>query len=65
MSRKEKVLQAIELVKEARELVKEALVNSEETQAHYSSYEEYGFLQLLGQGNKYDYSLKDLLKEIK
>ena len=57
------VLKAIELVREARTLVKEALKGTR-LQNRYEAYGEYGFKQLLGLGNPNDSSLEDILQTL-
>jgi hypothetical protein len=60
--RNELLLEALELVQQAQQLVDEALYGSPE-EAHYRAYGRYGFDQLLGNGNPYDSSLESLLED--
>lgn len=62
------ILEAIELVEQARELVIDALLNEEDEDMgklrYYKSYGEFGFQQLTGNGNPYDDSLHNLVEEL-
>jgi len=53
---KDQIADAIKLVEEALELVDGALDGDE-------AYAKYGFARLLGTGNRYNPSLRDLLKD--
>ena len=56
--------EAMELIVQAQELVDNAINNTEQ-QNHYESYGKYGFNQLLGNGNPYDFGLPKLIEEIR
>jgi hypothetical protein len=56
----EKIEEAIEMVDQARHIVEIAL-NGTDQEAHFDAYGGYGFTQLLGEGNRYDKSLYDLI----
>ena len=58
----EAIREAIEKIEEAQQLVDEAL-KGEGIEDNYRAYGRYGFDQLLGNGNRYDSSLLDLLGE--
>ena len=60
--RRELIEQAQELVREARDLVV-AAVEGTDNAANFDAYGQYGFKQLLGEGNPYDSSLDSLLEE--
>ena len=62
LERKELLLEALELVQQAQEMVDEA-VSGTDKEAHYEAYGRYGFDQLLGNGNPYDFSLESLLED--
>ena len=62
--RTELIEQAMELVREARDLVVSA-VEGTSIKANFDAYGQYGFMQLLGEGNPYDSSLNSLLNEEK
>ncbi len=51
---------AITLVEEAMDMVNVA-VEDTVGENHYKAYGKYGFDNLLGNGNPYDYSLNDLI----
>ena len=51
---------AIEMVDQARHIVDMA-IDGMSIQANYEAYGKYGFDQLLGDGNRYDRSLQDLI----
>ncbi len=57
---KDVIVEAIELVEQAASLVNDVLKDSEH-EAHYEAYSRYGFDTLLGNGNTFDVSLRDLL----
>jgi len=61
MSKSEKIQEAIELIEQARELVREALASSGDL-ANFDAYGSYGLDQALGEGNRYDSSLFTLLE---
>ena len=67
MTKTERVIVAIKnaiiKVEEAKELVNE-VIGDTNLESHYEGYGKYGFDQLLGDGNRYDFSLYDLIKEI-
>lgn len=52
--------QALELIEQAQDLVDSVMGDD----AHYLSYGRYGFDQLMGNGNPYDYSIPKLIDEI-
>jgi len=54
--------EAMELIEEARQLVGDAL-RFTKMERHYNAYGEYGFSQLLGEGNPYDGSIPKLIEE--
>jgi hypothetical protein len=58
----EMLFEALELVQQAQQLVDDALSGSKH-ESHYKAYGRYGFDQLLGNGNPYDYDLEKLLEE--
>ena len=62
LERKELLLEALELVQQAQEMVDEAVAGTSK-EAHYEAYGRYGFDQLLGNGNPYDSSLESLLED--
>ena len=58
--------EAMELVEEARSLARSAINDSTANIApHYEGYGEYGFNQLLGEGNPYDGSIPKMIKKIR
>jgi len=57
---KDAVNEAIRLVSMAQDLVDNA-VQGTSKEAHYEAYGRYGFDTLLGNGNRYDAGLRDLL----
>jgi len=59
----EAIKEAIIKVEEAKGLVDEVLGDTN-LESHYEGYGKYGFDELLGDGNRYDFSLYDLIKEI-
>lgn len=59
---REAIQEAIVLVEEAQALVDGALEDTG-TGVHYMAYGRYGFDQLLGNGNPYDYGLPSLLSD--
>jgi len=61
--RKQQILQALELIIEAQSLVEEA-VSGTRQEAHFNAYGQYGLQQLLGNGNRYDSSLENLIEEL-
>ena len=61
--RSDAIRQAIDLIMEAQDLVKEA-VNGTSQEAHFNAYGQYGITQLLGNGNRYDSSLYSLIEEM-
>ena len=63
MTRNNKIVEAIQLIKEARELVRQALAGSGDL-ANFEAYGSYGLNQALGEGNPYDDSLHSLLNDI-
>ena len=63
ISRNNKIVEAIELIKEARELVYQALENDREDFKHVEADGSYGLYQAIGEGNPYDSSLHSLLKD--
>ena len=56
----EEIERAIEMVDQARHIVETALDGTSD-EAHFNAYGGYGFSQLLGNGNRYDRSLYDLI----
>ncbi len=60
------IQEAMDLVYDARNMVRKALKSSSASSLfpHYSAYGEYGFAQLMGQGNPYDGSLPKLIDEM-
>ena len=62
---KNKIQEAIVLIHQAKELVDNAIKDSDNRHAkdHYEAYGKYGFDQLLGAGNPYDKSLEDLMND--
>ena len=56
----EEIERAIEMVDQARHIVDMA-VDSMSIRANYEAYGKYGFDQLLGDGNRFDASLQDLI----
>tara|TARA_R100001443_G_scaffold19278_1_gene30673 strand:- start:1478 stop:1663 length:186 start_codon:yes stop_codon:yes gene_type:complete len=60
MSNLEKIEEAKQLIIEALQLADE-VANDTNNSSHFSAYGKYGFDQLLGNGNKYDSSLDNLL----
>ena len=63
MTRNDKIVEAIQLIQEAKELVKDALAGSGDL-AHFELYGAYGLDQAIGNGNPYDDSLHSLLNDI-
>lgn len=59
--RKDLIEQAIQMVSEARDMVVEA-VKGTENEDNFEAYGQYGFKQLLDEGNPYDAGLESLLK---
>jgi hypothetical protein len=57
--RRQKIEEAIELIKEASNLLDDAVRGTSEAR-HFKAYGEYGIKQLLGYANPYDRSLYDL-----
>ena len=55
--------EAIDKVVEAREMVDDVILGTS-LGDHYEAYGKYGFDQLLGNGNPYDSSLYDLIKQL-
>ena len=55
------ITDAIDLVQNARERVKEAIKDIPHIWNHYDAYGEYGFKRLLNEGNPYDSGLEDLI----
>ena len=56
----DEIERAIEMVDKARHIVEIALDGTSQ-EAHFDAYGGYGFTQLLGNGNRYDRSLQDLI----
>ena len=56
----DEIERAIEMVDQARHIVDMA-IDGMSIQANYEAYGKYGFDQLLGDGNRYDRSLQDLI----
>ena len=56
----EEIERAIEMVDQARHIVEIALDGTSD-EANFNAYGGYGFSQLLGNGNRYDRSLYDLI----
>ena len=56
------IQRAIEMVEEAEDIVETALRDSRQMTSHFEAYGGYGFTQLLGNGNRYDRSLYDLIE---
>lgn len=56
------IKEAMELVEEARYLVADAL-RWTHVEVNYKAYGEYGFSQLLGEGNPYAGSIPKLIEE--
>jgi len=54
------ILDAMELVEQAMALVDQAVAGTS-IQGNYEAYGKYGFSQLLGNGNRYDSGLPDLI----
>tara|TARA_R110000822_G_scaffold37245_1_gene104394 strand:- start:516 stop:788 length:273 start_codon:yes stop_codon:yes gene_type:complete len=63
ISRNNKIVEAIQLIAEARDLVYQALEGSREDFKHFEAYGSYGLDQAVGEGNPYDSSLHSLLKD--
>lgn len=63
MNRFEKLQEAIELIDEARELVKDALQGTPDYE-HCKAYGFYGLDQALGNGNKYDCSIYQVMENL-
>jgi hypothetical protein len=61
MNRFEKLQEAIELIEEARNLVEDALRGTDDYN-HFKAYGCYGLDQALGDGNRYDSSIVELLE---
>ena len=59
----DEIERAIEMVDQARHIVDMAIdnVNGHFLKANYEAYGKYGFDQLLGDGNRFDASLQDLI----
>lgn len=57
--RQEQIEEAIKLINQADDLVREAIAGTSE-EPHFKAYGGYGLQQLLGNGNQYDTSLFDL-----
>tara|TARA_R110000744_G_scaffold145383_1_gene257982 strand:+ start:783 stop:983 length:201 start_codon:yes stop_codon:yes gene_type:complete len=62
-NRFEKLQEAIELIDEARELVKEALQGTSDYE-NCKAYGFYGLDQALGNGNKYDTSIYEIMENL-
>jgi len=60
MTNKNKITLAEDLLIEALQLCEEVAEDSG-NMSHFNAYGKYGFDQLLGNGNKYDSSIFDLL----
>ena len=56
----DEIERAIEMVDQARSIVDQAVYGTY-AEAHFDAYGGYGFDQLLGNGNPYDRSLRDLI----
>ena len=56
----DEIERAIEMVDQARHIVDMA-IDGMSIQANYEAYGKYGFDQLLGDGNRFDASLQDLI----
>ena len=63
----DEIERAIEMVDQARHIVDMAIdsVDGHFLKANYEAYGKYGFDQLLGNGNPYDYSLQTLIDRYK
>ena len=59
---KEKINKAEELILEALELCSQ-VAKENNCENHFNAYGKYGFDQLLGNGNPYDNSIFNLIKE--
>ena len=57
----DEIQKAIDMVAEAEDVVATALRHSRQMTSHFEAYGGYGFTQLLGNGNRYDRSLYDLI----
>ena len=59
----DEIERAIEMVDQARYIVDMAIdsLDGHFVKANYEAYGKYGFDQLLGDGNRYDRSLQDLI----
>ena len=59
----DEIERAIEMVDQAKHIVDMAIdnVNGQFLKANYEAYGKYGFDQLLGDGNRFDASLQDLI----
>ena len=61
--RTKNIEEAVALVRQAKELVDEALVGTD-ARHHYHAYGCYGFSRLLNEGNPYDEGLVNLIAEM-
>jgi len=60
----DEIERAIEMVDQARYIVDTAMIGRA-MESNYEAYGKYGFDQLLGTGNPYDYSLQTLIDKYK
>jgi len=60
----DEIERAIEMVDQARYIVDMAMIGRT-MESNYEAYGKYGFDQLLGTGNPYDYSLQTLIDKYK
>ena len=56
----DEIERAINMVDQAKSIVDQAVYGTD-MEAHFDAYGGYGFDQLLGNGNPYDRSLRDLI----
>jgi hypothetical protein len=62
MNRYENIQQAIEMIEEAKAIIEDSIRGTDEWN-HFQAYQAYGLDQALGNGNRYDSSLFDLLEK--
>ena len=60
----EEIERAIEMIDQARHIVDMTMIGRT-MESNYKAYGRYGFDQLLGNGNPYDYSLQTLIDKYK
>jgi hypothetical protein len=63
MNRFENLQEAIEMIEEAKELIDQTLRGTEYYD-HYKAYACYGLDQALGNGNRYDSSLYQIMENL-